>query len=286
MNEQSTIPTYLDEKIPMRPSHPRQPNRSAVVVAMRFGSALVAGTLLTVGLVACEQNLTGIDGPKAETLMVHLGAITLASIGDTVTVQAEVLDGMGRAIPDVPLAWRIEGDSILEAIPDAPGTFRSIRNGAATLVVVTDPGTPAVNRARGYFLSALERRIPVLVQQVPVGIAIRSSNSSTIWSLGDQRIFQVRVVDARGTEIEEQLKDVRWRSENPEVVEVNEQGVVRAISDGPAWVSASLGALEATEQVNVQASFDLEYCHRFEGANVNSCNTIRMTVTERTPSGE
>src|SRR5689334_24290468 len=93
---------------------------------MRFSIAVLSMTLA-----ACSSSTTG---PKvdAASVQVSAGAVTATVLGQTLTVQASVVDAAGSVIAGAPIQWELSTPDVLESLGD--GKFRVLKEGSVQIV--------------------------------------------------------------------------------------------------------------------------------------------------------
>jgi hypothetical protein len=106
-----------------------KPNTTSHTGHMRFSIA----ALLTALLAACSDSPIG---PKDGGSSIHVSAsaMTATSLGQSITIQASVVDGAGKAIADAPIRWELSTSDVLESLDD--GRFRVLKEGSVTVTAV------------------------------------------------------------------------------------------------------------------------------------------------------
>lgn len=108
-------------------------------IGRRAGRTLVA--TLALALAACDAgSTTGPDGRHA-AMQLSAGATTATTLGETVTIKAQVVDGRGNPIPGAEIHWAISAPELLEPLGD--GQFRVLGEGPVQVAAVW-PRNPSV----------------------------------------------------------------------------------------------------------------------------------------------
>ena len=132
-----------------------------------------------------------------------------------------------------------------ESIPlTAPSTARAYYYGAC-VDAVTDESDTSNNCSSSVQVTVREPE-PAEVEVTP--------DEVTLAALGNTATLTARVLDAQGNEISGEA--VSWSSNFPEVATVDAQGVVTAVANGRATVTASASGVSGTATVNVDQRAD------------------------------
>ena len=188
---------------------------------------------LTLGLMIVVASACRDDAPLTPTVKlpasieVEPGQLQIASLSDTVSVTARVLDASGQAIEGVALIWTLEGEPTLEVLEAASATsrWRAVANGRSTLRVAVDPQA-------GYGNASLNTSLDVQVRQVPTLLELPSERIE-LWSLGETRVLEATARDARQNPIEFLTDSIVWRVDNAEVVRLDAGGAARGVGRWP-----------------------------------------------------
>ena len=203
---------------------PRRPVAGAVIV--RGVPALLA---LPAALACGGQGTTGPSPLGTASVAVSPATTTLAALGQTVRLEAQVLDGNGKLIADAPIAWS-SGDEAVASV-DRDGLVIANGNGVAAVEA-------ASGGVRGHALITVEQRAARIdISPLP----------DTLRSLGDTVRLAVGGVDANGHSIPQ--RKFRWASSDTTVASVDSVGLVTATGNGSASVSAAIG--DTASRVNV-----------------------------------
>ena len=133
-----------------------KPNVTANTRHMRFGIAVLS----TAFLAACSDSPLG---PSSGETSIHVSAsaMTATSLGQTISVEASVVDAAGKPVAGGPIRWELSASDVLESLGD--GRFRVLKEGTVTVTAVwtKDPtirATVAVNIDAGLLASACVSR--------------------------------------------------------------------------------------------------------------------------------
>ena len=158
----------------------------------------------------------------------------MAAIGETVQLTATVLDRSGQTIAGANVTWRSSD----------PGVARVSATG---LVTSTGNGTARITARSG----GTEQGITVRVMQTPTGITIEPS-MALLTAIGETVQLAAKVVDPNNRTIDEAA--VAWQSGDASVATVSADGLVTAVNDGVATITATSGDLSASSEVTVMQS--------------------------------
>ena len=177
--------------------------------------------------------------PVATTVTVEPASHTLEAIGETVQLAAVVLDQHENVMADVAVTWS-SGDEAVATV-DADGLVTAVDNGMAK---ITAQAGDAMGSAA------------ITVAQVPVSITIEvaASATTTLTAIGETLQLMVSVSDANDNPIAEPA--VMWTSSDEAVVTVDGEGLVTAVGNGMADVSATAG--DVSDMVGITVMVTVE----------------------------
>ncbi|MYJ69437.1 MAG: hypothetical protein F4087_13155 [Gemmatimonadetes bacterium] len=178
-------------------------------------------------LIACD----GTDPPVAARLTVSPSSVELAALGETQQLTASVLDEDGQAIADAPVTWASNDNSVATVSPS--GLVTAIGNGSAAINAVSGNASGGAG---------------VRVSQVLVSFEV-SPSTGTLVSFGETLQLDARALDANGNVIA--TVGIAWSSANEAVATVDADGLVTAIGNGSADITATGGGSTATAAVTV-----------------------------------
>jgi len=188
---------------------------------VRLGAiAAVAGALGT----ACTDGLTDIETQL--TIAVTPAVSTLASLGEQVQLGAKV-DVTSGATPSP--VWVTRNVDVAAVGDD--GRVRAVGNGETWIVALVEAnGVKASDSAR------------IVVSQVPVDVRVETTLDTLTW-FGQTTRLEAVARDARGNPVTN--VPIAWVSSDPTRAQVDTAGIVTALADGDATISASIGQVTA-----------------------------------------
>ena len=156
---------------------------------------------------------------------------TLTAIGETVQLTATVQDQNGQTIAGANVTWR----------SSETGVARVNANG---LVTAVNNGTARITARSG----STEQGITVTVMQTPVSMVIEP-DEATLTAIGETIQLVASVLDLNKRSIEGAA--VTWQSSDASVATVSADGLVTAVNNGDATITATSGDLTASIDVTV-----------------------------------
>ena len=170
----------------------------------------------------------------ASSISVTPPSATLESVGETVQLEAVVYDMEDAVLPEAQVAWSNIDPSV--ATVDANGLVTAVSNGDAQI------------KASSGGISATAE---ITVMQTASSIAI-TPPSATLESVGATVQLEAVVHDMEGAVISG--APVEWSSDDPAVAAVDTKGLVTAVSNGSAQISATSGSASETAEITVMQS--------------------------------
>ena len=190
---------------------------------------------------------------------------SLMAIGETVQLVAKVLDLSGQNIEAATVTWRSSDEAVASVGDD--GLVTAVGNGTAR-ITARSGGT--------------EQSVTVKVMLTPTGIKI-DPPEATLTAIGETIQLAAMVVDLNDRTIKGAT--ATWRSSDESVASVSDDGLVTAVENGVASVTATRGDLSESIDVTVRqtpASIVIDP-DRVILAEVG--RTMRLTATVLDPNG-
>ncbi|MGD9524833.1 MAG: choice-of-anchor B family protein [Gemmatimonadales bacterium] len=183
-------------------------------------------------LAACGGGATTPDGadPTAASITITPGDLDFDALGVTATLTATVRDAEGNALPAARVNWSRGTSTVVQV--NASGVVTAIGNGEDQVVATAGGATAAIT---------------VRVQQVPVSVAV-TANRTTLGAALETAQVQATVRDANNRAIPGATPT--FASTLPEALPVDAAGRVTAAAQGSALITATVGALSGSIQVN------------------------------------
>lgn len=203
-------------------------HRSSLCTRFRHGSAILIALAF---LAACgDQGTTAPTAPVVASIALSTTTVALTAIGQTSSVTATAKDQSGTALSGVALAWA--SSNVAVATVSQAGAITAVSQGASTVSVSNGTASATVS---------------VTVTQVPATLEVSRATLS-FESVGATATLTATVKDAGGTAIS--AASVNWSTSNESVARVA-NGVVTAVSQGTATITASSGSARATTAVTI-----------------------------------
>jgi|TARA_B100001750_G_C15353584_1_gene518507 uncharacterized protein YjdB len=158
--------------------------------------------------------------------------VTFQALDDTYQLSVTVRDGDGQVINDAPVTWNTSHQVIATVSPTG-------------LVTAVDNGVAAITATSG-FASATAA---VVIRQEAKSIEL-SSNVLTFSTFGDTKQLSVEGVDVNGNKWN-WGGHVIWMTSDSTIATVSPTGLVTAVANGIATITASSESFSATAVVTV-----------------------------------
>jgi hypothetical protein len=202
-----------------------------VVRAAGNGTALItasAGSLQGNASVLVEQ--------APASIQVSPGESTLASVGATVRLTASVVDAGGTLLaPQPTVGWSSGDESVATVASDGTVTARGVGNATITATAGSVVGSATVAVAQGAGVAS--------IQVTPA--------ATTLAALG--ATVNLTAVARNGSgQVATPAPAFTWVSSAPAVATVNAAGVVTAVGNGAATITASAAGVSGAASVQVQ----------------------------------
>ena len=155
----------------------------------------------------------------------------LTALGATVQLSAEVQDQNGQVMAGTTVTWASSAPAV--ATVGASGLVSAVANGAATVTATAGAATGAA---------------AVTVAQEVASVAV-SPAEATVTALGDTVRLGAEALDGNGNPVAG--AEVGWSSSDTSVAVVDASGLVTAVANGAATVTATAGAATGAAAVTV-----------------------------------
>ena len=169
--------------------------------------------------------------PVPTRIMITPATTTLTAIGQTVQLSATVLDQNGQPVPGAVVTWS-SGNAAVATV-SAQGLVTAVMNGTAQITARTGNASASIS---------------VSVAQSAVRITITPAEA-TLMALGETVQLSAAVLDQNGQPVDGAV--VTWSSSDEAVATVSPQGLVTAVMNGTAQITARAGSASAGVTVNV-----------------------------------
>lgn len=164
--------------------------------------------------------------------------VVLTRIGESSALTANVVAAGGVPVFGVSTSWTSSNVGV--ATVDQDGVVTAVGPGETTITVRTAPvGSPP---------APLTATAKVTVVLTAASVQV-TPTSTTLTTLGQQLAFQAAAIDANGGTIPNAT--FTWTSSNDAVATVNAAGVVTAVADGTATITARSGNTSGSATVTV-----------------------------------
>ena len=184
------------------------------------------------GLVAAGCGDDPVDPPVATTITISPRAATLQSLTETVQLTATVQDQNGQAMTEVTVTWASRDNQV--ATVDNSG-----------LVTAADNGMAIIEASAGTVVGTAE----VTVEQQPTEVRV-SPATDTLVAVADTLQLSAEAFDANGHPVAG--AQFTWTSDDEAVVTVAADGLVTAVGNGEASVTASAESAAGSAAVTVE----------------------------------
>ena len=178
-------------------------------------------------LTACGDSTTG-PPPVATSIVLSSTSLTFISLGQTQQLTASVQDQSGATIGGAALTWTSSAASV--ATVSSTGLVTAVADGTATITATSGSANATV----------------AVTVQVPVSLDL-SYTILSFAALGDTTQLIATVKNAGGSVISNPT--VTWATSNASVATVSSAGLVTAVSDGTATITATSGSESGTATV-------------------------------------
>ena len=201
---------------------------------IRFGLLF---TRYVVILILAILTACGKDSPVAppaqtpSSITLSATSATLTTIGQTIQINATVLDQDNNVLTGATVAWSSNNPAVVSV-------------SSSGLVTAVSGGTAQIRATSG----SASANTSVTVMQVAVSVAI-APTSATLALLNESVQLEAAVYDSGNAPIPGAT--VVWSSSNPLVATVSSNGLVTAVSNGTARITATSGSVSASVTITV-----------------------------------
>lgn len=191
-------------------------------------------------VVNCGDDAPGVIAPApsavmvAATITLEPASVTLHALSDTIRLAATILDGSGAAMAGAPIAYTSTDASVARV--DASGLVTAAGNGSAVVTAASGAATGVAT---------------VTVEQM-VGVVRVAPDSATLVAIGDTLRLKAEALDSMGRAVPG-THVFEW-SGGDSVAAVDADGLVTALGNGRAVVTATAGTVSGGATVNVRQS--------------------------------
>jgi hypothetical protein len=224
----------------------------------------IAVALLTAVFIACADGPTGPGTPHPAQIQLEPASATAASLGEIIQFSARVFNQNGAVLSQIPLAWTSSDTTVL--VSEGNGRFRARANGTALAMVglTNDERVP-------------KQTAEVVVRQQAARIT-SSSDTLTLYAIGQTASIQARVLDALGNDLVGTAAPT-WRSANLGVATVDGSGAVTATGDGETVITLQSGQLSKSFITRVSAIVRVAGCvSSADVVGAEKCSSVLLTV--------
>ena len=243
----------------MRDPAPKPAGRSAGprTVTRRHNATLATAMLAATLAVTCADEAVEPEPSTPTAIAVSPISATFQALADTVRLTATVRNQHRQVMSDVAIMWTSSEPSTVGV--DGSGLVTAVGNGIAEV-------TARAGSASG--------TATITVEQVPVNVTL-DPDSLVFARVGDTARVEAEFVDANGHTIPD--SEVQWKSADPLVATVDTSGLVTAVANGHATVSAAAGAVLGKATVTVGRADSVALSP--PGDTISPGDTLRLAAT-------
>ncbi|MXX68733.1 MAG: hypothetical protein F4Y74_07220 [Gemmatimonadales bacterium] len=190
-----------------------------------------------------EATITATSGNASGTALVHVDQIassvdvspaadTLTALGDTLRLTAEAVDANGHAVADAEFMWSSTDGSVVTV--DADGLATAVDNGSADISATSDGASGSASLVVAQRTAAVEIS-PPMATLTP----------------SDTLRLTATAADANGHAVAGAT--FAWTSSDTAIASVDSTGLVEALAEGMATITAASGGAEGATDITVSA---------------------------------
>ena len=204
--------------------------------------------------------------PAAVAASVQLSPqdVSFQALGDSATLTATVRDQDGAVMPNPSVVWESSNG---DAVSVRAGVVRALGNGESTITATS---------------GSVSATASVRVAQVATSIFLQP-DSVIFVSVGDTLRLDPRAEDANGHAMA--VPQLTWSSDDEEVVRVDETGLLTAVGNGEAEVSAAASDLRAMATILVSQSINVLELSVLSLSFASLGDTARVAAVARDRNG-
>ena len=203
---------------------------------------------------------------SAGSIVIEPMEATLMSLGETVQLEATVLDGNSQPVAGAVVRWSSGDESV--ATVNAQGLVMAVGNGVARITATSGSASSGIN---------------VSVMQSAGSIVI-APEEATLMSLGATVQLEATVLDGNGQPVDGAV--VTWQSSDEAVATVSAQGLVTAVKNGFARITATFGGAIAGVDVTVMQSAGSIVIAPEEATLMSLGETVQLTAAVLDQNGQ
>ena len=183
---------------------------------------------------------------------------SIAALGDTLRLTAEAFDANGHAVAGAEFSWESIDESV--ATVDAMGLVTAIASGSVTITATS---------------GSVSGSATVTVAQAVSSVAAVPAEAS-IAALGDTLRITAEAFDANGSAVTD--VEFSWESSDNSVAKVDASGLVTAVANGTATITATAGEASGSATVTVAQAVSSVAAVPAEASIAALGDTLRLTA--------
>ncbi|MXZ74627.1 MAG: hypothetical protein F4207_03595 [Gemmatimonadetes bacterium] len=188
--------------------------------------------LIVATLAACGKDSPTEPARVSSSIVLSSDSVIITAIGQTLQINATVLDQDNNVLTGSTVAWSSSNPAVASV---SSSGLVTVVSGGIVQIEATSGGVSAVAN--------------VQVTQVAVSVAI-APTSVTLAQLGENVQLEAEVYDSGNAPIP--VAPVTWSSSNPTVATVSSTGLVTAVSNGTARITAESESVTSSIEVVVE----------------------------------